>query len=313
MAETERKERRWLRPLGLVVLVLALSVNEPLVLVGLPFVLLSFLTSSGRAVELFVAALVAFLVFTGDASGGLWHLERGWAIVTGGGFVALTLRWPRLPFMERALGAVGGGALWSGVVLAIFDGWNVADDAVATRIEAGAASTMEAFRAVTGGDAPPPALTDAVRQTAEIQVMLFPGLLALASLAALGVAWWAHLRLSAGSDGGLGPLAGFRFPDALIWVLIGGLVLVLASSGWAAGWGRVGANLALVMGGLYALRGAGVVLSLTGGLTLANGVLVALAAVLAPPLLVGGAMVVGIGDTWFDLRARWRRGGTDRD
>jgi hypothetical protein len=153
-------------------------------------------------------------------------------------------------------------------------------------------------------------LSETVQATAEVQGMVFPALLALSSLATLGVAWWVHVKVMTGSSLGLGALRNFRFPDPLIWLLIGGLVLVLLA-GWTGGVGRLGVNLVVFMGGLYVLRGAAVLLFLSGGLSVLAGILVAVGMVLAAPVLLAAAMAVGVGDSWLDLRARRLGQGSD--
>ena len=138
-----------------------------------------------------------------------------------------------------------------------------------------------------------------------LQSLLFPALLALASLSALGVAWWLYAHLSRSQLPGLGSLREFRFNDQLVWVVILGLVALLGSSGLIA---RFGTNAVVFMGTLYALRGLAVVLFLTGGLSLFGGVLFVGLFVFFAPFVVVGAFVIGLGDTWLDLRAR--RGGS---
>jgi hypothetical protein len=302
----EGRERQWLRPLGLLGLALALAIVSPLALIGVPLALLSFLVAGGRIGSLVVGAALLLLAFGGEATSNLWYLERGWAVVVGGLFVAATLGWPGRAFSERALLAVAGAAGWTALVLEFLGGWAVADGLVKDRLATGAAATAEVFGAWLGDEAEGAgsAFQDAVLRTAELQGLVFPALLALATLAALGVAWWVHVRLAEGSAMGLGSLRGFRFPDPLIWVLIAGIALML-SFGWDEGWGRMGTNLVVFMAGLYALRGAGVLLFVTGGLSVPAWILVAVAAVLAPPLVLAGALVLGMGDSWLDLRARW--------
>ena len=307
MVEEGSNGRRWLRPLGLFALVLALAVGHPLVLVGVPFALLSFLAPGPRLRSLIAGAVVFALIFAGAPSEGLWHLERGWTILAGGWFVAVTMAWPGLPLVQRSLLSVGGATAWGAGTLLFLDGWSVAQRRIQERLDAGAAATLDLVGGSLegSGDGVGQAFSDAVVRTAELQGLVFPALLALATVAALAVAWWLHLRLAAGSDRGLGPLRLFRFPDPLIWVLVGGFVLV-AFTGWSEGWGRFGTNLIVFMGGLYALRGAGVVLFFTGGLSLTGGILVGVAAILAPPLILAGTMALGVGDSWFDLRSRRR-------
>jgi hypothetical protein len=144
----------------------------------------------------------------------------------------------------------------------------------------------------------------AVYRTVEVQAAVFPALLGIASMASLGVAWWLYVRLSSGSDQGLGPLRDFRFNDHLVWLFIAGLVLVVIR--WGDALAGVGANAVVFMGALYALRGAAVIMFLSGGLSLFGYVLVGLGLLFVPPLVLVGALVVGIGDTWLDVRNRTR-------
>lgn len=305
MGAGEGRERRWLRPLGLFVLVMALAVGHPFVLIGVPLLLLSLLTPGAGKRSFFLGLVLVILLLPGGPDAGLWYLERGWALLVGGWFLALTRTRPDRPFLEQGLLAIGGGAVWAALILAAFGAWERTQALVEERLVGGAEATLDLFGAIWAdqdGDTAS-AFAETVIRTAEIQGVVFPALLALATLAALGVAWWIHLRISAGSDAGLGPLRSVTFPDPMIWVLIGGLILLL-TAGWDEGLGRVGTNLTVFMAGLYVLRGAGVVLVLSGGLSIPAMILVGVVAILAPPLLLFGAMAVGIGDSWFDLRSR---------
>jgi hypothetical protein len=58
------------------------------------------------------------------------------------------------------------------------------------------------------------------------------------------------------------------------------------------------------MGALYALRGVGVVLFVSGGLSLFSYSMFALGFLFAAPVVVGFAVLIGMADTWLDLRAR---------
>lgn len=305
MTAGEDRSRRWLRPLGLLALVLGLAVGQPLVLVAIPFGLLAILHQGTRRSGLFLGALALGFAFIGHGFSGVWYLDRGWAILIGGWFVAMTLARPLQPFLPRALAAVGGGAVWTAAVLHLTDGWERVEWMVRERIEGSASATLELSR-IMGQGADEGALQEAVAQTAAAQIVVFPALLALASVAALGVAWWVHVRVSTGSDRAIGRLSALRFSDGLVWLFIAGLVLLLAA-GSAEGLGRVGANLLLFSGALYALRGAAVILFVTGGLTWFGGILAGLATVFAAPVVFTGALMVGLGDTWFDLRARVAR------
>lgn len=302
-----RRGRGWLRALALFAVTLFMAVAEPLALVTVPFMVLVLVLPTPRlsaVVAGVVAALVAFGL--GATRSGLWYLERGWALLLAGWFVALTLRWPRSGFLPRALGAVAGSFGVTALFFAVQPGrWSVVDWAVQDRMAAAWGLVMEAiraFRADGGGIAPE--ILEGVTDMMELQGTIFPSLLGLTSLAGLGVAWWLYVRLARGSDRGVGPLAEFRFNDQLVWVLIVGLVLLLA--GWGDAWARTGGNAVVFMGGLYALRGAAVLVFLNGGISVLGAVALGIG-LLVPVLasvILGGALVVGVGDTWFDLRTR---------
>lgn len=293
----------WPRAAGLFLLTLAVSVTGPGVLVAVPLILLALFRPSNRPGLLLAAAFAAVLVAGGATNSGIWWIERGWAVVVGGWFVALTLRWPGLGFFSRALGAVVGSYAASGALFAVRPrAWPIVDWMITERIRGSVASALSLVRSAGGPDAVPPELADAVYRTVEIQGVVFPALLGLASLGALGVAWWIYVRLATGGDQGLAPLVHFRFHDQLVWLFIVGLVLVLAGSSGTLE--RAGTNAVVFMGALYALRGAAVLIFVSGGLSLAGSALLALALLFVAPVLLAGAMLVGLGDTWFDLRAR---------
>ena len=149
-----------------------------------------------------------------------------------------------------------------------------------------------------------PALAIALERTARAQADLFPALMAIASMSGAAVAWWLYARLGGEGDQAIGPIRNFRFNDHLVWLLIGGLFLVVTR--WGDALARVGSNAVVFMGALYALRGSAVFMFISGGLSVFGYVLLAFALVLAAPVVVGAALIVGIGDTWFDVRARLR-------
>lgn len=309
MKEPSPEGRGWLRAAGLLVAALTLSVVRPGVLIALPFLLLLVVhpgSTPDRMLPLLAATVVAVVFVAGTAPrDGIWYLERGWAALVGGWFVALTLRWPGSRFFSRALGAVVGAFAAAGLVFVVTPrAWSIADWMVADRMRAAATTALSAVRMVGGEGAIPGDLADTVYRTVETQGVVFPALLGLASLASLGVAWWVWVRLARGSDGGLGPLRGFRFHDQFVWVFVLGLALVLLGGG--EGWERVGTNAVVFMGALYALRGMGVLLFLTGGLSPGLSLLLAVAFVFVAPVLVAGTVLVGLGDTWIDLRERAR-------
>mgnify|MGYP006277878991 CR=1 FL=1 len=295
----------WLRALGLLVAAATFSVLNPGVLVAVPFILLVLFLPARRLRTLVVGALAVLLAFGGTAGGGLWYLERGWGLLLGGWFLALTLRWPRHRFLARGLGAVAGAFAVMALLFWVQPGyWSVVDWAVTDRMEEGMSAALEAFRYMRGAEGLSGAFEARAAEAMALQGTIFPALLGLASLASLGLAWWLWTRLSLGEkEGALAPLKEFRFDDQLVWVLILGLaVLVLASDAL----GRVGTNAVVFMAALYALRGAAVVLFLTGGVSVFGAVLFVVGILFLAPLLVTGAFIIGLGDTWLNLRARRR-------
>jgi len=318
MASGRRENRGWLRAVGLLCLTLALAIVSVRALIAVPFILMAFALPPHRAATLFLASAFGLLVFADQAPSGLWFAERGWALMLGGWFVALTLRWPSSGFTNRSLGAVAGAFVAVAAILAVRPGaWVVVSWQIGDRIQQGVSSALDALRLMQGGDVSE-TLVNAVYQTASAQETIFPALLALTSMSALGVAWWLYVRLARGSDQGLAPLRDFRFSDQFVWLLIAGLVPVAAvaleatfgSTLWPGAWGeppvRFGTNALVFMGALYALRGVAVVLFLYGGLNLIGMIVFVVGLLFVAPVIAAGAMVIGIGDTWLDLRTRAR-------
>lgn len=297
------RRRGWIRAAALLGVALANPVARPTILVGVPFLALALALGVRRAGVLVAAALCTLFVVSGSPGDGVWYVERGWALIAGGCFAALTLRRPNASFSGRALLALGIGAGVTGLFLGLRTGaWEALRWAVRDRMIDGVATAIEAWRLMRGGEAVSPALVSAIYRTVEVQTEVFPALVGIASMAGLGAAWWLYVRLSSGNDQGLSPLRDFRFNDHLVWLFIGGVALLVIR--WGGALAGVGANTVVFMGALYALRGAAVIMFLSGGLSLFGYVLVGLGLLLVPPLVLMGALVVGIGDTWLDVRSR---------
>ncbi len=155
-------------------------------------------------------------------------------------------------------------------------------------------------------------MAELLREITRVQVAVFPALLGVSSLGALGLAVLIRGWLI---DGGaiFGRLRSFRFNDHLVWIWLVGLALLLMPLGDIAQ--RVGGNAVFFMGVLYVLRGLAVLISLVGSVPWTLGVAGAIVAVLIAPLLallLAVALMVGLGDTWLDVRRRLgRRAGPD--
>jgi hypothetical protein len=135
-----------------------------------------------------------------------------------------------------------------------------------------------------------------------------PALLVLKSLAGLGLAWQWHQRLAARSLGTpLAPFRDFRFADGWVWAIVGAVTIWITPL--LAGFNAAALNLLVVVGTLYLLRGAAIVVAFAAivGVSPASLVVGLLAAaVLAVPLLfvVPGLATLGMSDTWLEFRRR---------
>ncbi len=298
--------RGWGRAGALFFAVLLLSVFAPPVLVLIPFACLVFSTPARRVLPLMAGALGMVVALAGATRSGLWYVERGWTIILGGCFAAVTLRWPERRFLPRALLAiaVSGAGAWAALGLSPRR-WAIIDRMVATRLRDGVSTSLEALRVLRDGTPLPGTVISTVFQAAEWQSNLFPAMLGLSSLAALGTAWWLYVRLVRGNSEGIGPLRDFRFNDQLVWLLVAGAVMFILQPDGATG--RAGLNLLAFTGALYALRGAGVAVALTRGVSAFGWGLLALAFLLLAPFLFAAALLIGLVDTWVDIRARARR------
>lgn len=298
--------RGWGRAGALFFAVLLLSVFAPPVLVLIPFACLVFSTPARRVLPLMAGALGMVVALAGATRSGLWYVERGWTIILGGCFAAVTLRWPERRFLPRALLAiaVSGAGAWAALGLSPRR-WAIIDRMVATRLRDGVSTSLEALRVLRDGTPLPGTVISTVFQAAEWQSNLFPAMLGLSSLAALGTAWWLYVRLVRGNSEGIGPLRDFRFNDQLVWLLVAGAVMFILQPDGATG--RAGLNLLAFTGALYALRGAGVAVALTRGVSAFGWGLLALAFLLLAPFLFAAALLIGLADTWVDIRARARR------
>ena len=295
-------ERGWPRAAALLLLAWAFPASRANILLAVAYLVMLAGLPVRRWGAWFMGAVMIWAALSGQREG-LWWTERGWALLVGGWFVALTLNRPGVGFLQRALGAVAGAAAVAAALVAARRGlWNVLDWQVGERVHTYLASVMEGMRQLQEPDSLSPVVVTALNGMAESQIQVFPATAALASLAALGVAWWLYVRMAHGSDQGLLPLREFRFNDQLVWLFIGGLVLVLVGAG--TGFRRAGSNAVVFMGGLYALRGAAVVTFFGVGQTLLSVFFLVLALLFVWPVILMGALVIGLGDTWLDLRAR---------
>ncbi len=303
-----RPDRTWLRALGLFFVAYLVPITQAPVVIAVLFVELALVLGTRRSTTLLAIGLAVLLVLPWSPWDSMSYIERAWALMLGAWFAGLTLWRPAERFTTRALGAVGGAAASVAVFVAARpNAWGIVEQAVIERLSVGASATYDLLRTMEGGKAIPQAYIAAMDGMMRTMQAVFPAMLALASFAAMGVAWWLYRRIARDDHEGLGPLRDFRFNDHLVWIFVGGLVLLVAqvAAHWGVVLGRVGSNALLFMGVLYALRGVAVVLFLSSGSAMGWVVLLGvLVALIYPPAVLAGATVIGLGDTWLDIRSR---------
>jgi Predicted membrane protein (DUF2232) len=294
--------RGWLAILALAIVTTA-SVVRPALLIFVPLALLLLALPPRRPLMVGVGLLIVFMAATGPAADPWWYAARGWALLLGGWFLGAIALLPNARFLARGLIAVAGSYATAAVVFAASAASFASVDArIARLMRTDAAANLEVVRRLRWGPGVTEQMEASVYQFADWRALLFPGLLALASLAALAIAWWGYRRLSGAVERPLAPLREFRFPDALVWLLIVGVALLLLPVGALAE--RAGSNLLTFMAALYALRGAAVLLAL-GGVIGPFGMLIAAALLLLLyPIVVITTVLVGLSDTWLDIRTR---------
>jgi hypothetical protein len=238
------------------------------------------------------------------------QVTRAAAVLVCGTFLALTL-WQPSNGVGRALAATAG----AGGVLVLWMwrfgiGWS--------RLVSGVNQDLSAYETVVRDQwrsaGAPQELIDQAGTLVHSVSQLYPGLLALAGIAGLRLAWaWYH-RLAVHPLGPPpAPFRAFTFNDQLVWgwVLALALALVPVPEPWRLG----GANLLLVLGVLYAARGLAVVLAQAAGVAGPVAAVLGFIAVFLLPFVVGGLTLLGLADTWLDFRRRLSTpstGGFDR-
>ena len=262
------------------------------------------------------AIWILWLPGTAVTSFGL--LARGWAAILAAAFGTVLLLPVGERFLEKALLALSAAFVFGAVLVLIAPGGAAgAYEIFAGEIGRRAALSTQQWQEMTSTvewgtfiqqnpDAGTLA-TEVDRQLAELPVtgrQLALALLALQSLAAMALGWSVYHRVGRARLGPpLSRLRDLRFSDALVWGVVGGLVLVAVPVFGAAR--TFGLNLLVFFGALYAMRGMGVLLWF-----LAPGrwmmVLLTIFTLLFWHVVGIVAALLGLGDTWMDWRRRSR-------
>ena len=227
------------------------------------------------------------------------QVTRAAAVLLCGAFLALTLWQP-----SNAVGRAVAATATAGVALGLWMwrlgiGWTRLIDGVNQELSQYESVVRDQWRSAGA----PQELINQAGAMVHSASQLYPGLLALAGIAGLRLAWsWYH-RLAVHPLGAPpGPFRTFAFSDQLVWGLVLALSLTLAPVPEA--WRQAGANLLLVLVVLYAARGLAVVLTQAGGVAGPVGAVLGFIAVFLLPFVVGGLTLLGLADTWLDFRRR---------
>ncbi len=224
---------------------------------------------------------------------------RAAGVLVTGAYVALTL-WRPSHSMSRALTATA----LAGVALATWmRNLGIAWASIQRGVQTDLGQYRRALEAeLTGASAPREVFAQASTMIDTVS-LLYPGLIVLAAIGGLRLAWvWYH-RIAAHPVGTPpGPFKMFAFSDQLIWGGVAGLALCVVAPSEA--WRAVGANLLLVLAVLYATRGLAI---FSAGSTRVPAPVIAaitLASMFLLPFVLGGLTLLGLADTWLDFRRR---------
>ena len=293
----------WVTPIALAVFTAALSVFNPMLLILVPLAFMAVALQPRRPVLMLIAVVLLASALTGTPDGVLWWYGRGWALILSAWFILAALLLPRAGLLARSLAATAGSVL-TVVLLFVVDrsGWFALDTAIDSQLHASAADVVT-FWTTKFADKPwVPAMSSSVYKFTDFQEFTYPALLAIASLSGLAVAWWIWRRLAAQEERPFGALRELRFNDELVWLVVAGAALiVLPLEGVAT---RMGTNLLTFMAALYAVRGLAVILSLFGSPSVLGTLFGILVFLMLYPIVMATTLMVGLTDTWLDLRAR---------
>ena len=242
--------------------------------------------------------LVAALFFV---AGGL-TVERtvardlliGYSFAFTGAWLALVLLRPGPMFPRVAVAAVDMATLISIIAWALGIHWTEVKTILETQFQQQLSEALSLWNV-------PPARAADFGRAAHWFATLYPGIAVLGAMAggmlSNAMAWYI-------TDGRTGPepvrFREFRFNDHLVWGAIVTLGLVLAPL--ETPWSVLALNMLVVWAGVYAARGLAVSLSMMGHWSVALRLAMYISAALLLPYAAGALMLVGLADTWLDLR-----------
>jgi hypothetical protein len=214
------------RILGFSAITIVFAVVQPFLLVGVPLALLLIAHGPHGVRSGIIATAILVMAFLGDRSG-LWWFERGWALVLAGMFV-WTVGWrPTWSFSAQALAALGLTIVAAAMILAISPSVWLDVDALMTARAGQSAQTAAEIVGTSANDM----VQTIMQRVVAFQVLVFPALLGVSSIGALGLAVLARAWLRGDTRPVFGMLRSFRFNDHLVWLWLLGLGRSLRAEG----------------------------------------------------------------------------------
>jgi hypothetical protein len=241
--------------------------------------------------------------------GGLFQqfVRASGALLTGAFVVSMLLRpGPILGRAAAAIAVAGAAVLLWGQRLGF--GWPQVQAAAAR--ETAAFFSAQASAAAAQGAAGDAArqLFSQLAQRADAVAALFPGILVLAALAGLALAWRLYQEIASRPLARTeGSFAAFRFGDQLVWIPVVALAVLVLPIGDSVGdisLRLLAQNTLLVAVALYCARGLAVFWTIARAAPRAIVLVLTLVAIFLSPFAVSGLALLGLADSWVDFRRR---------
>jgi hypothetical protein len=231
------------------------------------------------------------------------QFARAGAVLLIGTFLALTVWQPSARFSRSLTATALAGAALTLWMWRLDVGWGAVRRAVENDLWSTNREAMIRLGMLGEAGSPGQALLDQMSSMVRTIGAFYPGLLFLAGLAGLRLAWsWYHRVVTRPIGPAPAPFAAFRFSDQLVWGWVVGLALCLL--GPYPAWTAAGNNLLLVWSVLYAVRGLAVFSAGSRRVPTPVIATLGLVAMFLLPFVLGGLTLLGLADTWLDFRRR---------
>lgn len=246
------------------------------------------------------------------AAAGFEQFEGAWVCLLAGGVaIALGLRAQEVRgrLVSVGLMAIGAAAV-AGVVLigATSFSWGELFWLAGRHYGMQARMVLEVLtrqlQGASGGNALLQTIEGSMDDMVALVTQLLPALILLQSVAALAAAWALYRWIVRHPEGDpLPKLREFRFSDQLIWGVVIALVTLVFPGVRALH--TIGGNFAAFFGGLYVLRGLGIVAAMAAAAGVGGpfvAILASFITIILMPIVMFGALALGVTDTWVDWR-----------